>query len=91
MGVVHKRKVQALIWWEKYCKQSGINLILAEFTWATMDDAIQKLNAGTPTGNKVYCPRKVETGYKWTTWDIKFDNFLRMRVDQTEIPLDYVT
>ena len=56
-----------------------------------MDDTIQKLNSGTPTSDKTDCPGKVKTGYKWPTWDIKFDNFLGTRVGQTGIPLDNVT
>ena len=91
MGVVQQRKIQALIWWAKYHKQRGVYLIVADFIQETMDDAIQKLDAGTPTGDKLDCPGKVKTGYKWPTWDIKFDNFLGARVGQTGIPLDYVT
>ena len=35
-------------------------------------------------------PVKVETGNKWTTWDVKWDNYIGSMVVVLDIPLDYV-
>ena len=35
-------------------------------------------------------PGKVETGHKWTTWDVKWDNYIGSMVVVLDIPLDYV-
>ena len=35
-------------------------------------------------------PGKVETGHKWTTWDVKWENYIGSIVGVSGIPLDYV-
>ena len=36
-------------------------------------------------------PGKVETGHKWTTRDVKWDNYIGSMVVMLGIPFDYVT
>ena len=36
-------------------------------------------------------PGKVETGHKWTTWNVKWNNYIGSMVGVSGIPLDYVT
>ena len=36
-------------------------------------------------------PGKVEIGHKWTTWDVKLENYIESMVGVLGIPLYYVT
>ena len=47
----------------------------------------------TPSGGdaKVAHPGIGETGHKWTTWDVKWENYIHSMVGVLGIPLYYVT
>ena len=91
MGAVHQRKIQALIWWAKDRQRRGLPITPAEWTMATLATSITQINIEAPGGEtKVAYPGKVATGHKWTTWDIKWENYLGSMMGASGIPLDYV-
>jgi hypothetical protein len=92
LGAVQQRKLQALIWWAKDRERRGIPIIAADWTPATLATSITQINIDAPGGDtKVAHPGKVATGHNWTTWDIKWENYLGSMLGSSGVPLDYVT
>ena len=92
LGAVQQRKIQALIWWAKDQQRRGLPIVAADWTLAVLRTSITQLNIEGPGGDtKVAHPGKVETGHSWTTWDIKWENYLGSMMGASGIPLDYVT
>ena len=51
-----------------------------------------QINIESPSGGDIKAehPGKVKTGHEWTTWDIKWGNYIGSMVGVLGIPLGYV-
>ena len=92
LGAVQQRKLQALIWWSKDRQRRGLPITAADWTAAELATSITQINIDAPgSDTKVTHPGKVATGHNWTTWDIKWENYLGSIMGASGVPLDYVT
>ena len=70
LGAVQQRKMQVLIWWAKDRQRHGLPVVAAEWKQAALRNGVHQINSDAKD-KEVERPGKVETGYKWPTWDIK--------------------
>ena len=93
LGPIQQRKLQLPVWWENYFQNRDLVIIVATWTAAELTSFITQINIDSPSGEdiKVTHPGKLETGNKWTTWDVKWENYIGSMVGLSGIPLDYMT
>ena len=76
LGVVHQRKVEALIWWVKDRKRHCLPTTVAGWTNATMRNAITCMDLENETKENDTTrdskPGKIDTGFGWYEWVLGF-------------------
>ena len=92
LGAIQRHKLQALGWWAKDTQHRGLEIIVAAWTAAEPTSSIMHINIESLLGRdiKVAHPGKVEIGHKWTTWVVKWGNYIGSMVGVLGIPLGYV-
>ena len=92
LGTIKNHKLQALVWQGKNLQRRGIEIIAAAQTVSEQKSYTTQINIErTLIGDiKVAHPGKMETGHKWTTWDVKWDNYIGTMAQLLGFPLDYV-
>ena len=81
------------MWWAQDIQFFGFAIIVAAWTAADLTSSIIQINIESPLGGDIQVarPGKFETVHKWTTWDIKWENYIGSMVGVSDIPLCYVT
>ena len=76
LGAIHKRKLQALVWWEKDYQQPGLEITVSAWTTEDLTSYIAQISIESTPGEDIKAehPGKLEIGHKRKTWDVKWKN-----------------
>ena len=95
IGQVQLRKMEALVYWVKDRRRRSQDLVVEDFTEATLEDCLDKMDleereSEEADAAKAVSPGKLQSGTGWVQWEIAFVNYLSGIKGIAGIPLNYV-